>query len=337
MYDAYSGPGRYADDQPGSPELLVDTAVDMANLRSVFSVFSVKYKGYCDRLTQMLEEKGVDSTTYEVRPGPVEDHVEAVLVGAGDLPLFVFLDPYGLTIPFDRVVHVLKSRDRSGRSSLLQPKTELLMNFSYEAVRRISGVVRSEKDYAAKQGQIESLDTALGGDWWQELARNEPEGWVKQVLVGYAHRVAQAVGCGFITADVSDSLEAQPVYELILFTRHMDGFWEMARSMSVARKEWRQWLVDAKEDATGGQVEFQGLEFDDDELAWVDEIATNIERILSGGNRFVVENKLGELLGRTLGLARETHIRKALKKIKDSNVIAVVPTGKLQKAYIARK
>jgi hypothetical protein len=53
------------------------------------------------------------------------------------------------------------------------------MNFSYEAVRRISGVVRSEKEYAAKQGQIESLNTALGGDWRLELVRDEPEGWVE--------------------------------------------------------------------------------------------------------------------------------------------------------------
>jgi three-Cys-motif partner protein len=338
VYDAYSGPGRYEDDQPGSPELLVDTADAMASLRSVFSVFSEKETGYCDRLRAMLEEKGIDSSTYEVRPGPVENHVDAVLADAGDLPLFVFLDPYGLTISFDRVVQVLKSRDKAGHySKLLQPKTELLMNFSYEAVRRISGVVRSDNEYAAKQGQIESLNTALGGDWWQELACDEPEGWVEQVLVGYASRVAEAAGYGFITADVADSLEAQPVYELILFTRHRDGLWEMARSMSMARKEWRQWLVDAKAKTTGGQVELQGLEFDDNESAWVDEIAANIEVILGTEAGFVIEKKLSELLGRTLGLARETHIRQALNKIKDSNLIATVPKGKLQKAYIARK
>ena len=254
LYDAYSGPGRYEDEQPGSPELLVDTAEAMASLRSVHSVFSDKDQGYCDRLSEMLVEKGIDPATYDVRRGPVEEHIDAVLTEAGDLPLFVFLDPYGLTISFERVVHVLKSRDKPGLRSLLQPKTELLMNFSYEAVRRISGVVRSDKDYAAKQGQIDSLNTALGGDWWQEIARNEPDGWVQQVLEGYAERVRKETGYGYITADVADSLEAQPVYELILFTRHIDGFWEMARSMSMARKEWRQWLVDQREKSTEGQV-----------------------------------------------------------------------------------
>jgi three-Cys-motif partner protein len=337
VYDAYSGPGRYEDEQPGSPELLVDTAEAMAGLRSVKSVFSEKEKAYCDRLTAMLQEKGIDAALYDVRPGPVEDHVDAVLADAGDLPLFVFLDPYGLTVSFDRVVHILRSRDKPGYSNLLQPKTELLMNFSYEAVRRISGVVRSDKNYAAKQGQIAALDAALGGDWWQDLARDESDGWVTQVLEGYASRVATEVGCGYITADVADSLGAQPVYELILFTRHRDGFWEMARSMSMARKEWRQWLVDAKEDSTGGQVEFRGLDFEDDEASWIDEIATNAEAILNTKSGFTVEKELGRLLGRTLGLARETHIRKALKKVKTIGVISDVPTGKLQKAYIARK
>jgi three-Cys-motif partner protein len=163
VYDAYSGPGRYEDEKPGSPELLVDTAEAMAKLRSVHSVFSEKEQAYCDRLETMLASKEIDPATYEVRQGPVEDHVDNVLRETGDLPLLVFLDPYGLTIPFDRVVHVLTSRDKPGAPRYKQPKTELLMNFSYEAVRRISGVIRSDKEYAAKDAQIKALDEALGG------------------------------------------------------------------------------------------------------------------------------------------------------------------------------
>ncbi|TCO43575.1 three-Cys-motif partner protein [Kribbella antiqua] len=338
VYDAYSGPGRYEDNEPGSPELLVDTAAAMAALRSVRTVFSEKENAYCERLSAMLAEKEINPATYDVRVGPVEDHMDAVLAEAGDLPLFVFLDPFGLTIPFDRVVQVMKGRDKSGYSRVLQPKTELLMNFSYEAVRRISGVVRSDKDYRAREGQIESLNRALGDTWWQALARDEPEGWVQQVLEGYADRVAAAVGggCGYITAAVADSLEAKPVYELILFTLHLDGFWEMARSMSMARKEWRQWLADRREQETGGQVEFRGLDFDDDELAWVEEIAANIESVLKATARFRIESELGTILGRTLGLARETHIRRALKALQKKGVIADVPKGDLQRAYIAR-
>lgn len=335
VYDAYSGPGRYKNEQPGSPELLVDTAVAMANLRKVHTVFSEKDQAYCDRLEAMLEEKGVDAATYEVRRGPVDHHVDDVLRLVNDLPLFVFLDPFGLTISFDRVIHILKSRDNPSFLRAQQPKTELLMNFSYEAVRRIAGVIRSDKKYAAREGQIRALDKALGGAWWHDLARSEEEGWVEEVLTGFADRVIQVAECSYVTASVADSLEAQPVYELILFTHHMDGLWEMLRSMSMARKEWRQYLFDKQEKESGGQAEIRGLQFDDDEEAWIEDIASNIKTILQTNNSFMIEEKVDVVFGRTMGLARETHIRSALKKLAAEGVIDAVPKGKLQRAFVS--
>ncbi len=337
VYDAYSGPGRYANNQPGSPELLVDTAVAMENLRRVHTVFSEREQTYCSQLRNLLSEKGVDPTSYEVRQGPVEEHLNHVLASIGDHPLFVFLDPFGLTVPFDRVVQVLTSRDQPNLPRSNQPKTELLMNFSYEAVRRISGALRSEKRYAAKAAQITALDKALGGDWWHELAESEPDGWVTEVLVGFADRVALATRCSYITADVSDSLEAKPVYELILFTRHPDGLWEMNNAMSLARKDWRQWLVEQKEGMAGGQAELRGLAFDDNELAWSEEIESNLESLLGTFPGFTLEDKLDHVLGRTLGLAREKHIRLALKSLEARGIIpSGTAKGKLQRAYIAR-
>lgn len=337
VYDAYSGPGRYEDAHPGSPEILVNTGVTMAALRSVHTIFSEKDPGHCDRLIQMLIDKQVDPSTYQVLPGPVEQHIDNVLTGAKDLPLFVFLDPYGLTVSFDRVVDILTARNRRGWPSALQPKTELLLNFSYEAVRRIAGVARSGKDYAAKFGQLESLDQALGGNWWRPMAQDAQDGWVDEVLLGYADRVAEAAGYGFITVEVADSLEALPVYELILFTRHQDGLWEMSEAMSFARQAWRQWLVDRRELAAGGQTELRGLDFDDNEDAWISEIAKNIENLLQQADCVTIQEDLGEVLGRTLGLAREKHIRAALKQLYRGRVVRDAPTGQLQHAVVRRQ
>lgn len=337
VYDAYSGPGRYENQEPGSPELLVDTALAMAALRTIKTVFSDREKDYCNQLSSMLTDKGVNPSTYEVRQGPVDEHLDNMLEVAGDVPVFVFLDPFGLTVPMERIVHLLNTRKKQGWSQALQPKTELLMNFSYEAVRRIAGALRSEAEYKAKEGQIASLNAALGGYWWHELARDEPDGWVQQVLVGFASRVAEATGYGFITADVADSLTAKPVYELILFTPHSDGLWEMTEAMSYARRDWRAWLKKKAEEESGGQMELGGLEFADDEAAWVAEIAKNAEALLASGPGFVVGLQIGELLGRTLGLARTTHIRKALRGLYQAQVSATDPKGDLQKLYIARK
>lgn len=338
VYDAYSGPGRYLDDQPGSPELLVDTAIAMANLRRVHTVFSEKDQSYCNQLRGMLRDKAVEPTSYEVRDGPVEAHLDQVLADTGDSPLFVFLDPFGLTIPFDRVVHVLTARRKSDLSAVLQPKTELLMNFSYEAVRRIAGALRSEKKYGAKEGQVGALNDALGGNWWHELALAESDGWVGQILGGYAARVGKATKYGYITADVADSLGVKPVYELILFTPHGDGLWEMARAMSTAREEWRNFLKAERDRQSQGQLELDvgSVRFDDDEDAWAGVIAENIQELLASQPGFTVARNLGDVLGRTLGLAREKHVRKALQDLYQRGAITTKPGGNLQKFYISR-
>lgn len=338
VYDAYSGPGRYEDEAPGSPEILVDTAVAMANLRSVYSVFSEKELPYLNSLRAMLTEKGVDPDTYDVMRGPVERHIDDVLALADGLPLFVFLDPYGFTLPFDRMVNLLTCRDKAGYySKVLQPKTELLINFSFEAVRRTAGALTTDKDYPAREGHIRSLTGFLGGEWWKPMLLSGDGDWVQQVLQRYADEVSKAAGCAYITASVADSLTAEPVYELILFTRHPDGLWKMMDAMSQARKHWRTWLVDRRDGVTAGQAELRGLDWDDNEDAWIEEIAANVESVLATQPAFVIENRLGEVLGRTLGLARETHIRKALKLVQEHEVIASVPAGNLQKAHIARK
>ena len=177
IYDAYSGPGRYDNQAPGSPELVVDTAIAMARLRTVHSIFSDKEPAYIARLNDLLLEKGVPLDTYEVRQGTVETNLNGVISTVGDAPLFVFLDPFGLTVPFDVVVQTLIGRRKSGWSATLQPKTELLMNFSYDAVRRIAGVLRSDSDHAARGAQIAALDRALGGDGGQSIAMTATEGW----------------------------------------------------------------------------------------------------------------------------------------------------------------
>lgn len=174
VYDAYSGPGRYLDDQPGSPELLVDTATSMAELRSVHTIFSERDQSYCDALERVMAEKDVDPTTHEIRRGPVEQHIQSVLTDAGDLPLFLFLDPYGLLVSFTQLVHILTARHRPGVPSGHQPKTEVLLNFSYKALRRIAGALRTERDYGAKAAQVARLDDALGGDWWQMSRSTRP-------------------------------------------------------------------------------------------------------------------------------------------------------------------
>lgn len=338
VYDAYSGPGRYQDQAPGSPEILVDTAVAMAKLRSIFTIFSDQDAQYCKQVEAMVLSKGVDPSTFEVRPGSVDKHIDAVVASAGDAPLFIFLDPYGFSLPLEHLVDVLSRRDNPNYYSLLlQPKTEVLINFSFEAVRRCAGALTSAKDYPSRQGTIDSLSRFLGGDWWQDMVRSGDPEWIQSALQRYAEEVGKRARFGFITASVADSLTAEPVYELILFTRHEDGLWKMMDAMSHARTRWRDLLAESAQSTRDGQGEIRGLDWDDNEEAWVEEIAANVNGILAKEPGFVIGKRLGEVLGRTLGLARETHIRRALVLLHSQGRIAEVPTGSKQKSYITRK
>jgi len=330
VYDAYAGPGRYDNQAPGSPELVVDTAMAMAQLRTVHSVFSDKDSGYVDQLRQLFVEKGVSPDSYCVLRGSVEEHIEDVSAAVGDAPLFVFLDPFGLTVPFETVVQTLAGRRKPGWSPMSQPKTELLMNFSYEAVRRIAGVLRSNSTHGRRDAQLATLDRALGGDWWREIAIQSDDGWVHDILVEFATRVTKAAGrFDFITADVSDSITAQPVYELILFTAHQDGMWEMAQAMSLARKDWREYLVKQEEKKTSGQLVMRGMDFSDDPDAWVKEIVANIRALLAGRESVAVRRDFVTIYGKTLGFARERHLRKALKLLEGEGLVEACSGGKL--------
>ena len=146
-----------------------------------------------------------------------------------------------------------------------------------------------------------------------------------------------AGGFGFITADVADSLTAQPIYELVLFTAHPDGLWEMANAMSFARQDWREYLVKQEEDKNQGQLVMRALDFDDDPDAWNKEIASNIRNLLTDRQTVSIRRSLGDVLGKTLGLARETHLRAALRLLEGEGLVEPCSKGKLDAKVIARR
>jgi hypothetical protein len=73
-------------------------------------------------------------------------------------PLFLFLDPCGLSIPYDRLIALLRLERRAQR-----PPTEVLLNFSLEAVRRIAGHVGSKRAMRPRDAGSTRLSAATGG------------------------------------------------------------------------------------------------------------------------------------------------------------------------------
>lgn len=67
--------------------------------------------------------------------GTVQEHLDEALKVADGVPLFAFIDPCGLGLTFDDIVKKIYGRPHVRYG----PGTEILVNFSADAVRRIGG------------------------------------------------------------------------------------------------------------------------------------------------------------------------------------------------------
>lgn len=181
--DGYAGAGRYESGEPGSAEIALRVAADQ-NPRLKWTCFFSEQQGKSfERLEKVVEDyrsSGVDARAHR---GDVDGILDDVVREATGLPLFLFLDPCGLCLPFERLVDVLAHR-RSGQ----WPPTEMLMNFSMMAVRRLGGHVRSP---LGNERTLERFDAVVGGRWWREyFAVDDPavDDPAEEVAAQYARR-----------------------------------------------------------------------------------------------------------------------------------------------------
>ena len=103
--DGYAGRGRNADGTPGSAELILQTAESQARTGISWQCFffetdPVSYV-YLEKVVAEYAKRGVASVS---KHSEVEPQLEAVLKAADGLPLFLFLDPCGLGLPYGTLV-----------------------------------------------------------------------------------------------------------------------------------------------------------------------------------------------------------------------------------------
>jgi three-Cys-motif partner protein len=146
IMDGFAGAGRYGDGSAGSPAIFIEAAQATPS-RKLECYFIEKDRGNYAALREMLEAEG-DAITWEAWHGTAGTHIGDVLTRADGLPMFMFLDPYGIGPDFTQVVEIFRRRP----SGVGRPATELLFRVDAGALRRILGVYRSEKDYPAREG-----------------------------------------------------------------------------------------------------------------------------------------------------------------------------------------
>ncbi len=316
--DGYAGRGRYDDGQPGSAELILKIAEDQGSRGISYRLFfhETDSKSYA-ALKPVVDEYRARGVPAEASPDEAISGLSKVLAAAQGLPLFLFLDPCGLGIPFSDLTKVL-SGPRSGR----WPPTEVLLNFSLEAVRRIAGHVHSS---TPNEKTMQRLDAALGGDWWRDIIRERrvTDDAVREIVQEFMNRLGEATQMQVCAIPVTRAPLHKPVYHLVLGTRSSIGVWYFGDCAARAEQKWwetREAQEAARDEAAGidALFEISGLSHPDIEKVEAEAlpvIAENIARLAEQYGRFKVGDYPGEVFGRYLGVVRETVVRAAIKRL----------------------
>lgn len=320
--DGFAGEGRYENGEPGSAELIMQTAIGMQQHLRWTCIFVDRNRKSAERLKAVVEEyreQGADATMH---PGDVDDILDDVIVSAKSLPLFLFLDPCGLGLPFDRLVGILND-PRSSR----YPPTEVLLNFSSRAAQRLPGGDPSDPIVERNQ---QVFDRAMGGPWWRDLLSGEGDD--DRIALEYAKRLGAATGMSTVTVPVlKKPTHKKTVYYLIFVTRSSTGLWEFGTALAKANEEW--WAAtEADEDADGALFTVaSALKPDTRELEAdaVSEIKKNILRLQEEGP-FKLGDRPREVFGPFYGLVGDPVVRRAIKDLYAQGLTKCDGTGKLR-------
>ncbi len=298
--DAYAGAGAYEDGVPGSPALAAQTAETLTFRRIECYMIEqdrTTYEALCRNLA------GAESCT--ILHGSVEDHLGPVLTKVDESPLFAFFDPFGLLLPMESLQDVLERRQ----------STEVLLTFSLPGLRRNAGHLASTSTnpryQRARESILRKVDAALGGDWWRGIWLSESDDRTYRIFKGWRDRIAgrmreTRIGWGWWSVPVADSWGAAPVYILLLLTKHRDGLWHFHQALSSAREEYYEFTH-------RGQLDLEPLAVRSKQ--WTAGIKTNLVRLLEETPSFTTRDRMNEVFGEFLGLARDKHVRAAVKEL----------------------
>lgn len=307
IIDGYAGPGQYANGDPGSPMVFLQMAQLLAKNRRIHCTFIEEDPTLFARLKANLAQAGIADGTATLLPGTMSQHLDAVLHLATGVPVFAFIDPFGLGLPFDELVGKLMGRD-GGRST-----TEVLVNFIRPAVFRLVGYLQPHTENITQlrsaRSKVADVNRSLGGTWWQPLARSlQGDELLIAIREGYVQRLLAAAGSRWrvLQVSVADRKDFKPVYDLLFFSRHLQGPWFFNDALSHARS-----VFEMSTDPNS----LMRLELFTPEGEWESEIATNLRRLVEQKGNVSVLDDMVEVYGSVLGVARSKHVKAAASRL----------------------
>lgn len=331
LLDGYAGKGRYSTGAPGSAVQILNIARTLVlKLRTQIDVYLIEQnvKTLKFLATEVANFADVPGLRVFIIKGDVNNHIYEVVSAAKGVPLFLFLDPCGLGLPFSTLSHVLANlRPASGPDFA---PTEVLLNFSAEAVRRIGGHVTSP---ASGPAALARMDETVGGEWWRAFydGSYEKEKAESQVVEGYLQRLGSLTRMAMFAVPARRELNHRPLYFLVFGTRHRQGAWFFGHAVAHGTKAWRK-ANEERSTADQFVLEGQGFTAEEQQQKLEDDaciaIAQNLQKILNSRGNFIVGNYTVEVFGDYFGVVPEKIVRKAIKLLYDQGLISSTGVGR---------
>lgn len=316
--DGYAGRGRYENGTAGSAEQIMRVAEQQRAAGITYRLFFYESdrKSY-DALKPVVDEYVARGVCAEASHDDVITGLPGVIAAATDMSLFLFLDPCGLGLPFADLTATLTG-PRGGR----WPPTEVLLNFSLDAVRRIAGHISSATPNEKTMGR---LDAALGGSWWRGMIREShyADDVIERIVREFVNRLSEATGMLIYPIPVRRAPHNKPIYYLVFGTRSKLGIWYFADGVARATEKWWEALGEqevAKNEDEGTLPLFDLPTLLHPSVAEVEAearsaIAENIYGLAEKRGAFKVGDFPDEVFGDYLGRVRESVVRAAIKDL----------------------
>lgn len=310
-FDGFAGRGIYEDGKLGSAGQMLEFAVgrQYGPAATPISLYLCEKNpesfAALEELCAKYREKNIDVQT---RRDDARNYLGESLPRFSTLPAFLFLDPCGVGIPFDDLVAAL---NRGGAAPW--PPTEVLINFSVLAVRRIGGHVTSK---TPSEATMKTLDVSLGGDWWREYFRGGvTDEAVDGVVREFVERLSKATRTALIGVPVRRAPSHKPIYHLIFATRHPAGVWHFAHCTAKAIEDWWEQVRAEQAQQSGPGLFEVSPQIGDVEREAVPVIAENIRQLVSEKGEIRLGDYPIQLFGDYIGRVRESAARQAVKEL----------------------
>jgi three-Cys-motif partner protein len=234
LIDAFAGPGKFEDGQPGSPLIISQMAEKY--VAGQYLVFFVNHEhAHHDSLVKLLAPFIKKEQVIPIL-GTAEDLLANVGSLLTDQTLFLYLDPFALTGWQFSTIEPFLGRDK-------RYSTEIVINLSVPTMHRLAArkaVAAGRHSQSRVRSFHDRLTKVLGGDYWQEILwdyAQGPDEKAERVLAKYRAKLQGAGATYTGSCPVREKDDSVLKYFITFCSRHPDALVLMNDAMCKAYNE----------------------------------------------------------------------------------------------------